>query len=85
MLFIRINNIIQQYNNIKMSLERTESVSLNIENVENNVDIIEELDDDTMIENNAFEIIKNIEKLRAEQKEKMNKIKTMKTIIQTMK
>jgi hypothetical protein len=59
-----------------MSLERTESVSFNVENVENNEEIIEELDDDTMIENNAFEIIKNIEKLRAEQKEKMNKIKS---------
>jgi len=62
-----------------MSLERTESVSFNIENVENvenNEEIIEEFDDNLIIENNAFEIIKNIEKLRAEQKAKMNKIKS---------
>ena len=61
-----------------MSLERTESVSFNVENIENvenneeiNKKIIEEI-----IENDAFEIIKDIEQLRAEQKAKMNKIKS---------
>lgn len=55
-----------------MSLEHTESVSFTIENVENN----EQIDDNIIIENNTFEIIKDIEQLRAEQKEKMNKIKS---------
>jgi hypothetical protein len=54
-----------------MSLERTENVTFNVENVENN----EEFDKD-INENNAREIIKDIEQLRAEQKEKMNKIKS---------
>ena len=57
-----------------MSLERTESVSFNVENIEN-VENNEKFDDNIIIENDAFEIIKDIEQLRAEQKAKMNKIK----------
>ena len=58
-----------------MSLERTESVSFNVENIEN-VENNEKFDDNIIIENDAFEIIKDIEQLRAEQKAKMNKIKS---------